>query len=417
VNSYGVVLPVYTAVRFGPDDDMPARRIPAPAAARPRVAIVGANFAGLRAAQGLDAAEFEVTVFDPSANFEWLPNIHELVSGTKRPADLRLSRRRLVKRAGHRFVREAVDAIEPKRGRLKTARGHLHEFDFCIVAIGGRNETHGVPGAERHALPFKSVDQCEAIRRRLAALARSRAPRSIVIVGGGFVGVEALGEILRRYRARRNLNVHLVEAGPRLMASTAATIDAAVRRHCARLNVSIHAGRPVVRVTAAAVHLRDGPRLRSDLTIWTGGVAPPPLLAATRLAPRAGQWAPVDATLRSLRHPKVFVIGDAAGLPKPLPKQAFHALEMGEWAARNVARAAAGRAPRAYKPSRKPLLVSFGDLDTFLVAGRAVVANPAFAAGKEAVYQLTMAQIDPPTTAQALRPLAARAAGVARRLR
>ena len=417
MNSSGVVLPVYTAVRSCPDDDMPARPTPAPPAARPRVVIVGANFAGLRAAQRLDAAAFDVTVFDPSANFEWLPNIHELVSGAKRPADLRLPRRRLVARAGHRFVREAVASIEARRGRLTTARGRVHAFDFCIVAVGGCNETHGVPGADRYALPFKSVDQCEAIRRRLAALARSRDPRSVVIVGGGFEGVEALGEVLRRYRSRRHLSVHLVEAGPRLMANAAAKIDAAVRRHCAGLSVSIHTGVPVARVTAAAVQLRDGLRLRSDLTIWTGGVVAPPLLAASRLAPRARQWAPVEPTLRSQRHPNVFVIGDAAGLPRPLAKQAFHALEMGECAARNVARAAAGRAPLAYRPSRTPLLVAFGDLDTFLVAGRAVVANPAFAAGKEAVYQLTMAQIDPPTTAQALRPLAARAAGLARRLR
>jgi NADH dehydrogenase len=119
--------------------------------------------------------------------------------------------------------------------------------------------------------------------------------------------------------------------------------------------------------------------------------------------------------LRSLRHPNVFVIGDAAGLPRPLAKQAFHALEMGECAAENVARAAAGRKLLTYRPSRTPLLVAFGDLDTFLVAGRTVVANAALAAGKEAVYQLTMAQIDPPTSAQALRPLAARAVGLSRR--
>jgi hypothetical protein len=62
------------------------------------------------------------------------------------------------------------------------------------------------------------------------------------------------------------------------------------------------------------------------------------------------------------------------------------------------------------------LLVAFGDLDTFLVAGRSVVANPALAAGKEAVYQVTMAQIDPPSSVQALGGLASRVIGVTRRL-
>ena len=248
------------------------RRRPVAAArtpARPRVAIVGANFAGLRAAQRL-GVEFDVTVFDPSPWFEWLPNIHELISGTKQPTELRLSRRRLVARAGHRFVQAAVASIDAKHGRLETAAGAEHRFDYCVVAIGGRNETYGVQGAERHALPFKSVDDCELIRRRLAALGRARRPSSVVIVGGGFVGIEALGEILRRYRTRTQMLVHLVEAGPRLMASTSARIDAAVRKHCAGLNVRIHTGvasgqgdagrRPSARRGATAIrsHPLDG---------------------------------------------------------------------------------------------------------------------------------------------------------------
>jgi NADH dehydrogenase len=193
-------------------------------------------------------------------------------------------------------------------------------------------------------------------------------------------------------------------------------IDAAVRKHARPCDVRIHTGVPVAAITPTGVRLQSGERIRSDLTIWTGGGVAPPLLHAAKLAPRPRQWAPVDATLRSRRHHNVFVIGDAAALPIPIPKQAFHALEMGECAAANVRRAAAGRALRPYRPSRTPMLVAFGDLDTFLVAGRSVVANPALAAGKEAVYQVTMAQIDPPSSVQALGGLASRVIGVTRRL-
>jgi NADH dehydrogenase len=393
---------------------MNARRH-SPLPTRPRVAIVGANFAGLRAAQCLGSG-FDVTVFDPSPWFEWLPNIHELVSGAKRPGDLRLLRKRLVAAAGHHFVRDTVTAIDAKRGTLATASGTAHGFDYCIVAVGGIEETYGVRGVERHALPFRTVEQCAAIGRRLAILMKGRAPRSIVIVGGGFAGVEALGEILRRYRSRVSLTLHVVDAGPRLMPGVSPKIDAAVRKHVRARDVRIHTGVPVAAITATGVRLQSGERIRSDLTIWTGGGVAPSLLHAAKLAPKPRQWAPVDATLRSRRHHNVFVIGDAAALPQPVPKQAFHALEMGECAAANVRRAAAGRALRPYRPSRTPMLVAFGDLDTFLVAGRSVVANPALAAGKEAVYQVTMAQIDPPSSVQALGGLASRVIGVTRRL-
>ena len=61
------------------------------------------------------------------------------------------------------------------------------------------------------------------------------------------------------------------------------------------------------------MRLQSGERLRSDLTIWTGGGVAPALLHVAKLAPKPRQWAPVDATLRSRRYRNVFVIGDATG--------------------------------------------------------------------------------------------------------
>jgi NADH dehydrogenase FAD-containing subunit len=382
---------------------------------RPRIAIVGANFAGLSAAQHL-GREFAVTVIDHSPSFEWLPNIHELLSGVKRPAELRLPRPRLVARAGHRFVRATVTAIDARAGRLITSAGRKFDFDVCIVAVGGVNETFGVKGVDRHAMPFKSVDACAAIGRKLAALAHRPGKHSIVIVGGGLEGVEALGEILRRYRHLENVSISVIEAGPRLLPGTPPALDAAVRARCSDYNVRILTRAPVTGITGSRVRLRSGEVLRSDLTIWTGGVTAPALLSESGLADRPRQWAPVTSGLRSKRFDNVFVVGDSAGLPRPLGKQAYYAMQMGECAADNARRALAGRALRPFKPSPKPMLVAFGDLDTYLVSGRRVIASPGLAAIKEAVFQLTMAEFDPPLNAPALQQLAARLTGAAKRL-
>lgn len=374
-----------------------------------RIAIVGANFAGLTAAQNL-GREHVVTVFDPSPWFEWLPNIHELLSGVKRPGELRLSRRRLVARAGHRFVRAAVTSIDARRGQLTTAKDRSYDFDVCIVAVGGVNETFGVDGADRHAMPFKSVGDCDAIGRRLATLARRKGKHSVVIVGGGFEGVEALGEILRRDRTRDAFRIAVVEAGPRLLAGHPSGLDAKVRSHCEGRDVRILTKSRVASVTRRRVRLASGETLHSDLTIWTAGATAPSLLRESGLARRPRQWAPVRPTLQSARFDNVFVIGDAAALPRPLAKQAFYAMQMGACAAENVQRVLLGRRPRNFRPSGKPMLVTLGDLDTFLVAGRSIVASPGLAAAKEAVFQVTMAQIDPPVGADALRALASRVA-------
>ena len=382
---------------------------------RPRIAIVGASFAGLAAAKKF-GRDYAVTVIDRSPTFEWLPNLHELLSGVKRPADLRLSRPRLVARYGHRFIRASVAAVDAEAGRLVTADKRQFEFDLCIVAVGGVNDTFGVVGADRFALPFKGVQDCDIIGRKLATLARRPGKHSVVIVGGGLEGIEALGEILRRYRHHPAMSVTVVEAGPHLLMGSPPTIDAAVRARAAAGNVRFLTNSPVTKVTPRQVRLRSGEILRSDLTIWTGGSVASPLLYASGLVEEPGQWAPVTRTLRSRRFNNVFVVGDAAALPHRLGKQAYYAMQMGECAAENAVRALHRRALRSFTPSAKPMLIAFGDLDTFLVSGRAVIASPALAAVKEAVFQLTMAQIDPPFNAPARRALATRLIGATGKL-
>jgi NADH dehydrogenase len=378
------------------------------------VLIVGANFAGLAASRRL-AGHADVTAVDRGRWFEWLPNVHELVSGVKTPEMLRADRRRIVGKHGNRFLLASIRSLDAGRGLAITERGRRIRFDACIAAVGGEDETFGVPGAHRHAMPFKSVDECLAIGRRLRQLARSKDRLRIVIVGAGLEGVEALGEILRRHRDRPNLEITVVDGARRVMAGMPVALHRAIAEHCREHDVRLLIDRRVVRVTPRRVMLADATALVSDLTIWTGGVRAPTTLTKWGLSSHANGWAEVDRTLRCQRAANVFVAGDAASLPKALPKQAYHALDMGAHAAENLLRACRGQRPLAFRPAPKPTLIAFGDLDTFLVTGKTVLASPALAIVKEAVFQLTMARIDPPADSGALGDLQRRAAGAVRR--
>jgi len=361
---------------------------------RKRIVIVGGNFAGLTAAIKL-SRRHAVTVIDPSRHFEWAPGIHEMLSSVKTPQGLRLDRAAIVKQAGHRFLRDRVTVLQPVQRRLATAGGLEQEFDACIVAVGALWNTHHVPGVARHAMPFRSVADSLAIEHRLDSLVRENKPLRIVIAGGGLSGVEALGEILRRHRNDAGLSIEMVEAGARLLPGLPASLDADLRRLCEPYAVSFRTSTTIASVSAKGVRLADGTRLRSELTLWTAGLAPPALLRDSGLAPPPQIWADVHATLQSRHFDNVFVVGDAAQLPHAVGKQAYNAIDMGALAAANVTRWLAGRPLKTFKPAPKPVLIAFGNLQTYLVAGRTVVASKALAGAKEGVYQVFMAQMAP----------------------
>jgi NADH dehydrogenase len=361
-------------------------------AKRHRVVIIGGGFAGVACARGLSSRRFDVSLLDLKTSFEFLPNIHELLSAVKSPQTLQLPLKPLLDSLGHRFRRAKVIAIDPQQRVVVPARGKPIPYDSLVLAAGAADATYGIPGVSEHSLPFKSVADSALIGKRLARLARSKYPANVVVVGGGLAGVEALGEILRGYR-HSGLNLTLVEAQDRVLPQAPAALDRHIREVCSDLPVTLRCGSPVGRLKADTVTLADGGTLPSDLTIWTGGPAPPSLLAQSGLAGPGG-WAPVDKNLRSTLHEGVYIPGDAAQLPRPQPRQAYHALDMGVCVARNLERSARGRRLASYRPAAKPVLVSFGDLSSILIVGDCALAGPALGAGKEMIFELVMAQLD-----------------------
>lgn len=368
---------------------------------KPKVVIVGGGFAGLNAAQQLKSSRYEVTVIDPSPHIEWLPNIHEIISGVKKGDELRLNRNILVRRLGHRFLMNR--AMEMTSSSILLDNGMKVPFDVCIVATGSVNNTFGVEGADQFALPMKSVDQCQVIARKLHRASLSHRTTRVTVVGGGIEGVEAFGEVMRAYRHRPQFEFNIVEASEHLLSRSPGHLDGKIRSHTDGYRVAYHLGKKVESVDHEGICLTDGGAIESDITIWSTGAAPNGFLQRSYLTHENDEWAKVNPYFQSEARENVFIIGDAAN-PQgmPLAKQAFHAIDMGRAAAQNVDRLLAGRAMREFQPSIKPQVVTFGDLDTFMLFKDFAVSSSVLGAAKEAIYTLGLLQMAPPKSAKDL---------------
>ena len=149
-------------------------------------------------------------------------------------------------------------------------------------------------------------------------------------------------------------------------------------------------------VSARSVLLESGEKLTADLCIWSAGMVLPEFLRDAGLKGADDQWLPVDETLKSDYADNIFVAGDCAALPAPIRKQAYYAMDMGEVAGDNINRLLEGRRLTEFRAKPMPMLISFGDITTWLVVGEAAVASPLLAAAKEGVYQATMARLASP---------------------
>jgi NADH dehydrogenase len=362
---------------------------------RSRVVIIGGNFAGLVAASRL-SSDHDVTVVDPRAEFEWTPNIHEILSGVKDREGVVLPRADCVNRYGHTFIEDRVTGIDPEDNAVTTESGHTLPYDACLIAAGSVRTTFGIEGADEHALGFRTVDDAENIARRLDKLATRKRRASVVVVGGGVSGIEAVGEILRRREHGDEYNIHIVEVEADILDQQLDGLASDAAERFASYPVTVHTNAAVKEVSARSVLLESGEKLTADLCIWSAGMTLPPFLRDAGLKEAGDQWLPVDETLKSDYADNIFVAGDCAALPAPIRKQAYYAMDMGEVAGDNISRLLKGQQLEQFCAKPMPMLITFGDITTWLVMGETAVASPLLAAAKEGVYQATMARLASP---------------------
>lgn len=356
------------------------------------VVIIGANFAGLSAAGQL-SGRYHVSVIDERAAFQWTPNIHEILSGVKRESSVNIDTARIIRRMGHRFINQRAVHIDVKNNWVELDDSSPQRFDALLIASGHVQSNRGVTGAEEYADGFLRADEVFNIRRKIARRLQAGQDTAVSIIGGGFTGVEVLGELLRSYRSEPRLTINVVDSASRLVSELPKVLADDIRRRCESEKVSFYFGKELREVDASGLRFQDGQTLCSDITIWSAGTLLPSFIEASGIQTVQQRGVPVNPCLQSTRYPQIFAAGDAASTPRPLAKQAGHAIDMGERAGTNIDRWLRGREMVSYRPANKPIALAFGDINTYLIQGETVLASPALVAAKEALYQAYMARL------------------------
>ena len=374
-----------------------------------RIVIIGANFAGLTAASKLSKC-YDVTVIDPRRDFQWTPNIHEILSDVKKETNLSLNLPTIITRLGHRFINQAVTNIDSDLQAVILDDKQAINYDVLLVTSGHARSNYGIKGASKYASGFRTADNVIQIHNDIeAALNASKRIINISIIGGGFTGVEVLGELLRKYSTNKRLHISVIDSAPRLLTALPEKLSDDILGQCDSYQLSFHFNKTITEVKKSSIHFNDQESIKSDITIWSAGTKLPDYLESINTEGSSSGLA-VNAYLQSRAFDNIFVAGDSALLPKSLPKQASIALDMGQHAATNIARYCANKSLKPFKAGTTPVLLSLGDINTYFIQGKLVLASPMLAAAKEAVFQFYMARLS------TLLPLEQSALGLASRI-
>jgi NADPH-dependent 2,4-dienoyl-CoA reductase/sulfur reductase-like enzyme len=215
-----------------------------------------------------------------------------------------------------------VTAIDPDAGRATLADGSTIAFERCLLATGAELRRLSIPGAEQ-ALMLRTAADARRIRAAAVA-AQDAAP--VVVIGGGFIGLEVASALVNH-----GLRPTVVEVAQSLWAGTLGTgLAEWAGERLAGIGIDLRLGTAVSRLADGAAWL-DEERLPAAFVVVGIGVLPRDDLAVTSgIATADGIL--VDADQRT-GHPAVWAAGDVARVDGRRVEHWHAAREAGERAA------------------------------------------------------------------------------------
>ncbi|MFK4146282.1 NAD(P)/FAD-dependent oxidoreductase [Streptomyces sp. NPDC004065] len=356
---------------------------------RARILVVGGGYVGMytalrlqqRMKQELRRGEIEITVVTPDPYMTYQPFLPEAAAGAISPRHVVVPLRRVLDQCrivvgeatsidhAHRTATVTTLATEETGGTEQLT------YDELVLAPGSVARTLPIPGLVDYGIGFKTVEEAIGLRNHvleqldIASSTRDPAIRdaalTFVFVGGGYAGVEALGELedMARYATRYYHNVKpgdmkwiLVEAADRILPEVGEEMGRYTVSELRRRNIQVLLGTRLESCADRVAVLSDGQRFPTRTIVWTAGVRPHPVLAATDLPlnDRGRLKCTARLTVEGVEH--AWAAGDAAAVPDVTadepgaltPPNAQHAVRQAKLLGDNIAHALRGEPLETY---------------------------------------------------------------------
>lgn len=337
-----------------------------------RILVVGAGFGGLYAAIHLRRATelgHRVTVVNRENFMQYQPFLPEVASGTIDPRAAVVPLRRVLPHC--EVLIGEVDRIDHTARtayvRIADDRSVDLTYDMVVISPGSWARVLPIRGLAEHGVGFKTIQEAIWLRNHvlsrldLAAATgdpdRRRAALTFVFVGGGYAGVEALGELedLARDAVASYPNLRpgdlrwvLVEATGSILPELSSDLAGYAIDQLHQRGIEILLNTRLASATDGTLELSNGQRFAADTLVWTAGVKPSPLARVSAFPVDDSGRIRTDRYLRVEGVDDAWAAGDAATVPDPttggaMPATAQHGMRQGRRLGQNLVAELEGR--------------------------------------------------------------------------
>ncbi|MBI4144359.1 FAD-dependent oxidoreductase [Candidatus Woesearchaeota archaeon] len=304
-----------------------------------RVAIIGGGFCGFECAKLLKKECF-VTLFDSKEYFEYTPSIHKVLTSPGYLSSINRQFRDSLK--GVQVLPEKVVSLS---NAVVVSKKHKIPFDYAVICSGV-----GYPIFLKNAQDVYTVKSGKECLECSSLLSQAG---SVLVVGGGLIGVEVAAELAQKSNAK----ITLVHPFNRLIERNPENASAYAKKWLLGHNVEIVFEERVVDRTNDVFITDKGRKIRADLVFWCAGIKPEPSFYKGTKDEKG--YVSVNEFLQTSSYPNMFCGGDACSVREE--KTAQNALLHAKIIAKNIIRHSHGIALLSYKPSPKVMVISLGD--------------------------------------------------------
>ncbi|MBX2863545.1 MAG: FAD-dependent oxidoreductase [Leptolyngbyaceae cyanobacterium MAG.088] len=314
----------------------------------PRIVIVGGGFGGLYTALYLQKYRHlkgaSITLIEPRERFLFTPLLYEVLTEELLLWEVAPAYHSLLAGTNIKWQQDWAEHIDLERQRITLRQGDRFNYDYLVVATGAKTRQLPIPGINKHALTFRSLDDVVTVKARLDQLSQASYPVAVTVIGAGASGVELAAKVADRLG--RNAQVRLVDRGAQILSPFPQGLRHQAMTALRQRNVELHLQTHINQVGPDTVHLNNV-ELPSHLTLWATGTEPVPWSGTPVNTNDYGQVL-VRPTLQLEDYFNVFVVGDVAAQQKTVPNTAQAAYQGAAAVASSLAKMTRQKQPKRF---------------------------------------------------------------------